>query len=212
MNRAKQDLFRKLRGEIRSKAVMAALERVPRERFVPPESRPLAYLNVPLPIGEDQTISQPFIVAKMTEALELQGDERVLEVGTGSGYQAAVLSLLIPRGRLITLERIPSLREKAAALLDELGFRNVTVEAAGPALGAPRHGPFDAIIVTAASPRIPDSLVSQLTIGGRMVIPVGTRENQELLHVLRTEEGISIRWLGSCRFVPLIGKDAFTEG
>lgn len=211
MHQARRDLFRKLRGDIRSKAVMAALERVPRERFVPPESRPMAYSNIPLPIGEDQTISQPFIVAKMTEALELQGNERVLEVGTGSGYQAAVLSLLIPRGQLITLERIAPLREKAAALLAELRFGNVTVETAGPALGAPHHGPFDAIIVTAASPQIPDSLVSQLTIGGRMVIPVGTRENQELLHVLRTEEGVSVRWLGSCRFVPLIGRDAFTE-
>jgi protein-L-isoaspartate(D-aspartate) O-methyltransferase len=212
MHKAKRQLFRKLRAEIRSKAVVDALERVPRERFVPPESCQLAYLDIPLPIGEDQTISQPFIVARMTEALELQGDERVLEVGTGSGYQAAVLSLLIPRGHLITVERLPALREKAEALLAELGFQNVKVETAGPALGAPHHGPFDAIIVTAASPQIPGSLVSQLTIGGRMVIPVGTRENQELMHVLRTEEGVSVRWLGSCRFVPLIGNDAFAEG
>lgn len=211
MLKTRRELFRKLRREIRSEAVVAAMERVPRERFVPPESRHLAYLNIPLPIGEDQTISQPFIVAMMTRALELQGDERVLEVGTGSGYQAAVLSLLLQRGRLITVERVPALQERARSLLAELGYDNVTVELAGPALGAPHQGPFDAIIVTAASPQIPDSLVSQLAIGGRMVIPVGTRENQELIRVLRTEEGISVRWLGSCRFVPLIGQDAFTE-
>lgn len=190
---------------------MAALESVPRERFVPPEVSHLAYQDKPLPIGADQTISQPFIVAIMTQALELQGNERVLEVGTGSGYQAAVLSLLVPRGHLITVERVPALKDKAKALLKALGYNNVTVELAGPTLGAPQHGPFDAIIVTAASPQIPDSLVSQLAVGGRLVIPVGTRENQELMRVLRTEEGISVRWLGPCRFVPLIGKEAFPE-
>jgi protein-L-isoaspartate(D-aspartate) O-methyltransferase len=109
------------------------------------------------------------------------------------------------------VERLPRLEETARALLAELGYRNVTVEPAGPTLGASHHGPFDAIIVTAASPQIPDSLVSQLTIGGRMVLPVGPRENQELLLVLHTEEGASVRWLGACRFVPLIGLDAFTE-
>lgn len=190
---------------------MAALESVPRERFVPPEVSHLAYQDKPLPIGADQTISQPFIVAIMTQALELQGDERVLEVGTGSGYQAAVLSLLVPRGHLITVERVPALKDKAKALLKALGYNNVTVELAGPTLGAPQHAPFDAIIVTAASPQIPDSLVSQLAVGGRLVIPVGPRENQELMRVLRTEEGMSVRWLGHCRFVPLIGEEAFPE-
>lgn len=211
MLKDRRELFRKLSKEIRSKAVISALESVPRERFVPTASRHLAYLDMPLPIGEGQTISQPFIVAMMTEALELQGDERVLEVGTGSGYQAAVLSLLVPRGHLITVERVPALEKKAKALLAELGYDNVTVEMAGSTLGAPQHGPFDAIIVTAASPQIPDTLVSQLAIGGRLVIPVGTRENQELMRVLRTEEGISVRWLGHCRFVPLIGEEAFPE-
>ena len=211
MRKARRDLFRKLSKEIRSKAVMTALEMVPRERFVPPESRHLAYQDIPLPIAENQTISQPFIVAMMTEALELRGDERVLEVGTGSGYQAAVLSLLVPLGHLITVERVAALQENAKALLAALGYHNVTVELAGPTLGAPQRGSFDAIIVPAASPQIPDSLVSQLAIGGRLVIPVGTRENQELMRVLRTEEGISVRWLGHCRFVPLIGKEAFPE-
>ncbi|MBC8279327.1 MAG: protein-L-isoaspartate O-methyltransferase, partial [Chloroflexi bacterium] len=112
---------------------------------------------------------------------------------------------------LITVERVPALEKKAKALLAELGYDNVTGEMAGSTLGAPQHGPFDAIIVTAASPQIPDTLVSQLAIGGRLVIPVGTRENQELMRVLRTEEGISVRWLGHCRFVPLIGEEAFPE-
>jgi len=211
MSDAKRDLFRKLKGKIRSKAVLDAMENVPRERFVPPEVSHLAYLDIPLPIGAGQTISQPFIVAMMTEALELCGNERVLEVGTGSGYQAAVLSRLLHHGHLITVERVPALQERAEALLAELGYNNVTVELAGPTLGAPHHGPFDAIIVTAASPQVPDSLVSQLAIGGRMVIPVGTREDQELVRVLRTEEGISVRWLGPCRFVPLIGTEAFPD-
>jgi len=211
MLKARQNLFRNISKKIRSKAVMTALGSLPRERFVPSESRHLAYQDIPLPIGENQTISQPFIVAMMTEALELHGNERVLEVGTGSGYQAAVLSLLMPRGHLITVERVAHLKEKAKALLAELGYQNVTVELAGSTLGAPKHGPFDAIIVTAASPQIPDSLVSQLEIGGRLVIPVGTRENQELMRVLRTNEGISVRWLGHCRFVPLIGNEAFPE-
>jgi protein-L-isoaspartate(D-aspartate) O-methyltransferase len=187
------------------------MEQVPRELFVPPDSRHLAYLDIPLGIGEGQTISQPFIVALMTEALRLQGDERVLEVGTGSGYQAAILSLLAPRGRVITVERMPLLAEQARALLHRLGHNNVTVELAGPALGAPQHAPFDAIIVTAASPKFPEPLVSQLAVGGRLVIPVGTLENQELMQVLRTDEGVSVRWLGPCRFVPLIGQDAFPE-
>ncbi|HZA21517.1 MAG TPA: protein-L-isoaspartate(D-aspartate) O-methyltransferase [Dehalococcoidia bacterium] len=205
----KRDLFRHLHRNIRSQSVLSAMERVPREHFVPPEARHMAYLNIPLGIGEGQTISQPYIVALMTEALGLQGYERVLEVGTGSGYQAAVLSRLVPEGRVITVERVPSLAESARKALQELGYDNVTVELAGPTLGAPHHAPFDAIIVTAASPQVPDSLVSQLAVGGRLVIPVGSRDNQDLMKVIRTDEGISVRWLGPCRFVPLIGRDAF---
>jgi protein-L-isoaspartate(D-aspartate) O-methyltransferase len=171
----------------------------------------MAYLDIPLGIGEGQTISQPYIVALMTEALELQGYERVLEVGTGSGYQAAILCLLVPQGQVTTVERVPSLAESARTALQKLGYDNVTVELAGPTLGAPHHAPFDAIIVTAASPQVPDSLISQLAIGGRLVIPVGSRDNQELMKVIRTDEGISLRWLGPCRFVPLIGREAFPE-
>ena len=211
MLKAKRDLFRNLSREIRSKMVLEAMESVPRERFVGGNSRQMAYQNIPLPIGEGQTISQPLIVALMTEALELRGAERVLEIGAGSGYQAAVLSRLLPRGSLITVERFPSLAEDARLVLSELDCENVMVELAGPTLGSPEHGPFDAIIVTAASPQIPDALVAQLTVGGSMVIPVGTLEQQELMRVLRTDEGVSLRWLGPCRFVPLIGEEAFPE-
>ena len=212
MLKAKRELFRKLKGDIRSKAVLEAMESVPRERFVGENSRQMAYQNIPLPIGEGQTISQPLIVALMTEALELRGGERVLEIGAGSGYQAAVLSRLLPTGSLITVERLSSLAEDARLVLDELDCDNVIVELAGTTLGSPDHGPFDAIIVTAASPQIPNALVAQLAVGGRMIIPVGKLEQQELMRVLRTDEGVSLRWLGPCRFVPLIGEEAFPGG
>jgi protein-L-isoaspartate(D-aspartate) O-methyltransferase len=205
----KRDLFRQLHRKIRSQSVLHAMERVPREYFVPPDARHMAYVDIPLAIGEGQTISQPYIVALMTEALDLRGHERVLEVGTGSGYQAAILSLLVTQGQVITVERVPSLAESARTVLENLGYDNVTVELAGPTLGAPHHAPFDAIIVTAASPQVPDSLISQLAVGGCLVIPVGSPDNQELIKVIRTDEGISMRWLGPCRFVPLIGRDAF---
>ena len=207
----KDELFRSLRRNLRADAVLQAMAQVPRERFVPPESRHLAYLDFPLAIGEGQTISQPFIVAMMTQALELRGDERVLEVGTGSGYQAAVISLLVPRGSLVTVERVPLLAERARALLQELGYANVTVEQAGPTLGCPGRAPFDAIVVTAAAPRLPESLVDQLAPGGRLVVPVGTLEQQELVQARRTGEGVSLRLLGPCRFVPLLGPEAFPE-
>ena len=172
----------------------------------------MAYLDQPLGIGEGQTISQPYMVALMSSALELGGQERVLDVGTGSGYQAAILSLLVPGGRVITVERVPVLAEHARALLQELGYHNVEVELAGPTLGCPERAPFDAILVAAASPRLPASLLSQLAIGGRLVIPVGSLDQQELVQALRTEEGLSVRLFGPCRFVPLIDdKEAFPE-
>ena len=211
--RAKQDLFHYLRRGLRSESVLQAMEKVPRELFVPQECRRMAYLDQPLGIGEGQTISQPYMVALMSSALELGGQERVLEVGTGSGYQAAVLSLLVPKGRVITVERVPVLAERARALLQELEYRNVEVEVAGPTLGCPERAPFDAILVAAASPRLPDSLLSQLAVGGRMVVPVGSLDLQELVQALRTEEGLSVHLLGPCRFVPLIDdKEAFPEG
>ena len=209
--KAKRDLFRCLRRGVPSESVVRAMEQVPRELFVPPESRHMAYLDLPLGVGEGQPISQPYIVALMTAALELRGAERVLEVGTGSGYQAAVLSQLVPQGHVITVERVPVLAEQARILLRELGYKNVEVKLAGPTLGCPQRSPFDAIIVTAAAPRLPESLVNELTVGGRLVIPVVMLEEQELVQALRTDEGLSVRLLGPCRFVPLIGQEAFPE-
>ena len=209
--REKKQLFSSLRRSVRSDLVTRTMERVPRERFVPPESRHMAYLDIPLSIGEGQTISQPYIVAVMIEALGLRGHEKVLEVGTGSGYQAAILSLLVPRGRVNTMELVPNLAQRSKDLLRELGYHNVHVEQAGATLGCPGQAPFDAIVVAAASPKLPESLTSQLAPGGRLVIPVGTLEQQELVQVLRTDEGMSIRMLGPCRFVPLIGREAFPK-
>ena len=142
LERDRKALFVELAREIASKAVLQAMERVPRELFVPPEVRAMAYLNIPLSIGDGQTISQPYIVARMAEVLDLRGDEKVLEVGTGSGYQAAVLSRLLPRGRLLTVERKPRLAESARARLADLGYANVTAELAGPVLGAERQASF----------------------------------------------------------------------
>ena len=209
--KSRKDLFSSLRRKIRAESVIQAMERVPRERFVPPEHRRMAYLDLPLGIGEGQTISQPYIVALMVAALGLQSHEKVLEVGAGSGYQAAVLSLLVPQGQVCTVELVPPLAQRADKLLRELGYNNVRVELAGPTLGCLNHGPFDAIIVAAASPKLPESLVSQLAVGGRLVIPVGTLEQQELVHAVRTDEGLSVSMMGPCRFVPLIGREAFPQ-
>ena len=196
---------------IPSETVIRAMEQVPRDLFVPQDSRHMAYLDLPLSIGEEQTISQPYIVAMMTEALELSGVDRVLEIGTGSGYQTAILSALTPRGRVVSMERVPALMQQARQRLQELGYRNVEVQQAGSSLGCPSKGPYDAIIVTAAAPRLPESLLSQLAIGGRLVIPVGTLSQQELVQARRTDEGLSLRVLGPCRFVPLLGAEAFPQ-
>ena len=207
----KRELFRKLLRNISSETVIRAMEQVPRERFVPQDSRHMAYLDLPLSIGEGQTISQPYIVAMMTEAMELSGGDRVLEIGTGSGYQTAILSALTPRGRVVSMERVPALMQQARQRLQELGYRNVEVQQAGSSLGCPSKGPYDAIIVTAAAPRLPKSLISQLAIGGRLVIPVGTLSQQELVQARCTDEGLSLRVLGPCRFVPLLGAEAFPQ-
>ena len=205
----KRSLFIELGREIGDNATLRTMEQVPRELFVPPDVRHMAYQNIPLSIGSGQTISQPYIVARMTELLELRGDEKALEVGTGSGYQAAILSLLLPRGHLYTVERDLSLHESARALLEEQGYHNVTAEMAANALGAAEYAPFDAIIVTAACPRLPDSLVAQLAVGGRLVAPVGARDEQDLVAARRTGEGVSVSFMGKCRFVPLLGPEGF---
>ena len=211
MGREKRGLFNNLRKEIHDEKVLRAMEQVPRELFVPSEGRHMAYKDVALPIGKGQTISQPYIIALMTSMLELRGDEKVLEVGTGSGYQAAILSHLLPRGTVLTLERISSLAQAAATILDSLGCKNVEVRLADDRLGAPEASPFNAIMVTAGSPKLPQSLMAQMAVGGRMVIPVGTQNEQELVRVVRTSEGHTVNVLGPCRFVPLIGRDAWPE-
>lgn len=205
----RKELFSSLRRSIRSKSVLRAMQRVPREVFVPIEERHLAYLDIPLAIGEGQTISQPYIVALITEALRLQPGDKVLEVGTGSGYQAAVLAEMVPQGKVVTVEVVRRLAQRARDTLSDLGYKNVLVEDASEDLGCPERGAYDAIVVSAAAPSLPSSLISQLAVGGRMVVPVGDRDQQELVCALRTGEGVSLRMLGPCRFVPLIGHEAF---
>ncbi len=205
----RRELFISLRRSIRSREVLKAMERVPREAFVPVAERANAYLNIPLPIGEGQTISQPYIVALMTEALRLQPTDRVLEVGAGSGYQAAVLAEMVPEGDVVTVELIKSLAQRARETLKDLDYKNVVVEDATETLGCPSRGPYDAIIVSAAAPSLAPSLIGQMAVGGRMVVPVGELDHQELMCVLRTGEGVSLRMLGPCRFVPLLGREAF---
>jgi len=206
---ARASLVEHLSTEIKDKRVLAVMSRIPRELFVPPEVRHLAYEDAPLPIGLDQTISQPFIIALMTEALELSGEEKVLEIGTGSGYQAAILAELARR--VITVERLPALAELAKKVLAGLGYTNVRVHRAGETLGWPAQAPYQAIMVTAAAPEVPTDLLAQLAIGGRMVIPVGSRYVQDLYQITRGKKKNKIKNLGGCRFVALIGKDAWEE-
>ncbi len=194
---------------IRSKPVLEAMRSVPREEFLPPELREFAYEDTPLPIAEGQTISQPYIVAMMTDALELDGGEKVLEIGTGSGYAAAILSRIAKD--VYTVERIGQLAEKAAATLSTLGYRNVHVRHADGTLGWPDHAPYDAIVVAAGGPEVPESLKAQLKIGGRLVIPVGAdRRLQELVRVTRvSQREFKTEELADVRFVPLVGAEGW---
>jgi len=206
---ARAKLIEHISSEIRDERVLAAMARIPRERFVPSGEQNLAYEDIPLPIGLDQTISQPFIIALMTEALELTGSEKVLEVGTGSGYQAAILAEL---ARLvITVERLPTLTEGAKKVLDSLGYTNVVVYLAEKTLGWQAEAPYDAIMVTAGAPRVPVDLLTQLAIGGRLVIPIGSRYVQELYKVTKRRKKNIVQNLGGCRFVSLIGEGAWEE-
>jgi protein-L-isoaspartate(D-aspartate) O-methyltransferase len=208
-NGARKGLIEKLSLEVKDRRVLDIIARVPREQFVPPESRVWAYDDRPLPIAGNQTISQPLIIALMTEALELKGKEKVLEVGTGSGYQTAILAELA--GRVISVERLPELAESAKVTLELLGYNNIDIHVTGETMGWPRQAPYDAIMVTAGAPKIPGDLVSQLVIGGRMVIPVGSRFEQSLYKIIRLENNNLITDLGGCRFVPLIGKGGWEE-
>lgn len=189
--------------EISDPRVLAAMEAVPRERFVPAEYAEDAYSDHPLPIGYGQTISQPYIVALMTQLLELRGDERVLEVGAGSGYQAAILSLLARD--VFTVERIPQLAEKACRRLMELGYLNVHVRVGDGYEGWPEHAPYDAIIVTCAADEVPPPLVEQLADGGRLVIPVGESGWSQRLMLLRKRGAdVEQREVAGVVFVPLV--------
>lgn len=189
--------------------MLAVMSRSPREKFIPPENQHLSYEDIPLPIGYNQTISQPFIIALMTASLELKGTEKVLEVGTGSGYQAAILAGLAQR--VITVERVPELVESARRTLDSLGYRNVEVHLAEQSLGWREEAPYEAIMVTAAAPKVPKELIEQLVTGGRMVAPVGSRHLQDLKKITRHQKGYSMESLGGCRFVALIGEGAWEE-
>jgi len=195
---------------VRSDAVLNAMRKVPREAFLPDRMREFAYEDAPLPIEADQTISQPYIVALMTEALALKGGERVLEIGTGSGYAAAVLAEIA--GEVYTVERIEQLAQEAALKLTELAYKNVQVCHADGTLGWPEHAPYDAIIVAAGGPEIPDTLKRQLKVGGRLVIPVGTNPRaQELVRVTRSlDDKFETEDLADVRFVPLVGKEGWS--
>ena len=184
--------------------VLAAMRKVPRHRFVPDQLRAEAYDDHPLPIGEGQTISQPYIVGIMSELMQLKGGERVLEVGTGSGYQAAILAELAKE--VYSIEILEPLALRAAATLRELGYAGVAVRAGDGYLGWPEAAPFDAIIVTAAPDHIPQPLVDQLKIGGRLVIPVGAYY-QELLQCVKTPDGLPCKSIIPVRFVPLTGEE-----
>jgi protein-L-isoaspartate(D-aspartate) O-methyltransferase len=199
-----------LRGrDIVDERVLGAMERVPRELFVPDKERPRAYDDVALPIGHGQTISQPYMVARICEVLALRGDERVLDVGTGSGYQAAVLAELA--GEVHTIERIPELAEQARANLAAAGYERVHVDVGDGTLGLPEHAPYDAIAVAAAAPGLPQRLYEQLEARGRLAIPVGGRWGQRLELVIRSPEGPAVVRSVPCRFVPLVGEEGFAD-
>lgn len=214
MREDKEDQFREVRQlmvetqikrrGVRDPRVLAAMGKIPRHLFVPMPLWEQAYSDYPLPIGENQTISQPYIVALMTDTLELTGSEKVLELGTGSGYQAAILAELA--AQVFTIERLPSLARAAEHVLKDLGYTNVQVRVSDGTLGWVEEAPFEGILVTAGSPQVPPPLVEQLAMGGRLVIPVGDSYTQTLTRVRRTPEGLKYEYLGGCRFVKLIGR------
>lgn len=190
---------------IKDKRVINAMLTIPRHLFVPEEALwSQAYSDFPLPIGEKQTISQPYIVALMTEALELKGAERVLEIGTGSGYQTAILSVLAEK--VYSIERISTLAARARKVLDSINCSNVVIKIGDGTLGWPEESPYDAILTTAAAPEIPKCYVDELKIGGRLIIPVGDVYSQVLVKVIKTKDGIIKQDMGGCRFVKLIGR------
>ena len=195
--------------DIRDERVLAAMQRVPRHQFVPECYRDQAYEDHPIPIGEDQTVSQPYIVAVTLEALTLQPTDIVLEVGTGSGYQAAILSELAQH--VYSVERHESLAQAAQSILTRLGRSNITVVVGDGSRGLAQFAPYDAIVVAAAAPQVPSSLLDQMNEGGRMVIPVGAVHAQELQLVHKRAGKTTVEVLEACRFVPLIGSEGYND-
>ncbi len=199
----------KIRG-IADFRVLAAMRRVPRHRFIPESLWDQAYNDYPLPIGDDQTISQPYIVALMTEILELKATDRVLEIGTGSGYQAAILAEMA--AAVLSIDRVGGLAHQAETVLASLGYRNIKIRVGDGTLGWPEEMPFEAIMVTAGAPKVPRPLTEQLALGGRLVIPVGDMWSQTLTCVRKTKEGLKFEYHGGCRFVRLIGQYGWDGG
>jgi len=197
------------REGVKDQRVLAAMRKVDRQLFVPETSRDQAYENIPLSIGLGQTISQPLVVGLMTQALEVTSGEKVLEIGTGSGYQTAILAELAQQ--VVSVERHRRLAEQARALLEALGYTNLEVHAGSGSAGWPESAPYDRILVTAASPRIPVGLLAQLARNGKLVVPVGPRHEQQLVVIEKGASGIVERSLGPVRFVPLIGEGAWQE-
>ena len=209
LEEAKRRLIDRLRKEVPDEGVIDAMEKVPREAFVPDDSRHLAYDDIPVPIGQGQTVSQPYIVALMVRGLELRRTDKVMEIGTGSGYQAAILAVLAQK--VVTVERLDTLAEAARKRLSSLGYANVEVVLADKRLGWERDAPYDTIVVAAGAPKLPHELMEQMAIGGRLVIPVGSLETQELMKVSRSADSYSVQTMGACRFVPLVGEGAWPE-
>jgi protein-L-isoaspartate(D-aspartate) O-methyltransferase len=194
---------------IKNSRLLAAMRKIPRHLFVDPGLLQRAYHDSSLPIGEKQTVSQPYMAARMTEALELFGEERVLEIGTGSGYQTALLAEL--SFNVFSVEKIRPLAMKARAVLDRLEYHNIAIQVGDGSIGWPEHSPFDAILVTAGAPDLPRPLLEQLAVGGRLVIPVGNDESQVLVRVTRHSSKFEEEQLGDCRFVKLWGKFGWQE-
>lgn len=206
----RQRLVEELKQEgIRDESVLAAVGSVAREEFVAPDLHDNAYRNSALPIGEGQTISQPFVVALMTQELALRGTEHILEVGTGSGYQTAILARLVRD--VVSVERHPPLLERARRVLDALGYRNIELQVTNGSLGWPAAAPYDCIVVTAAAPDVPEPLLGQLASGGRLVIPVGSADEQDLVLVTRQGRQLRRQRLGPVRFVPLVGQAGWRD-
>ena len=196
------------RGVIDPK-VLWAMRSVPRHLFVNEALQDQAYGDFPLPLGEQQTISQPYIVGEMTQALQIDHEDRVLEIGTGSGYQAAIIAQIAER--VYTIERINSLFLQSRALFDRLGYYNIVTKYSDGTAGWPAESPFDVIIVTAGAPEIPQVLIDQMAIGGRLVAPVGSEHSQKLIKLVKDEKGVHSSDLGDCRFVKLIGRYGWQE-